>query len=168
MTSIFGNLDINDQLEINDDPFWIQPGTYKAVCLDCIQKTHKDGTLQCVITWAIDEPANEYHGQKRQEYYGLFPEREKWEDYTAEEKQTTKWFRKRLREGFDLSQQELATVKFSELIGKYAYITLTETEGKENTANAGKKFINVTNALCQRLYDEQNEANNAAATSMGL
>lgn len=168
MTSIFGNLDIDEQLEINDDPYYIIPGTYWALCTDCVERTDKDGATACVITWSIDEPDNEYHGQSKQEYYGIFKHRESWNDYTPEEKRTTKFFRKRLREGFDLSESELASVKYSELVGKGAFITIAESKGKEGTKNQGKTFVNVTGALCKRLYEEQNDAVTSTAASMGL
>lgn len=166
--SIFGNLDINDQLEINDDPFYVEPSTYWAICTDFVEKTMNDGSDKAVITWTIDEPDNEFHGTSKQEYYGLFKNRLSWNDYTADEKKVTKFFRKRLREAFDLSQADLASVSYSECIGKGAYITLTASKGKEGTANAGKTFVNVTNALCKRLYEEQNDTNNSVSSSLGL
>lgn len=166
--SIFGNLTPEDLAEIPDDPFYIKPDTYWAICIEAVQKVTEAGDTQCVITWQIDEPDNEFHGKKKQEYFALYPHRQSWADYTPDEKQATVWFRRRLRRGFDLSESELATVNFSDLIGKGAYITLVERMGKEGTDNANKKFINIFEAVSKRLYDEEKETSNSAAASVGL
>lgn len=166
--SIFGNLDPNKMEEIPDDPFWIKPDTYWAICTDCVQKTSEDGSVQCVITWQIDEPDNEFHGSKKEEYYPLYPQYTDWDQYSPDEKKATKWFFRRLRRGFDLSEREVLTVNFSELIGKGAYITLVERMGKEGTKNANKKFVNIQDALCKRVFDEERESAASTATSSGL
>lgn len=169
--SIFGNLDTT---QIDDNPFYTKPDTYWAICTEAVEKKNEDGQVQAVITWTIDEPDNEYHHNNIQEYYGLWPEKS-WdgsdpnkEPYTAEEKKATKFFLRRLRRGFDLSEEELQKVNYSELVGKGAYITLRETKGKEGTKNAGKTFVNVYDAVSKRLYDEEKGEANSVSSSMGL
>jgi hypothetical protein len=167
--SIFGNLDAQQLNEINDDPFFVKPDTYWAICTECVQKTSEDGSsTQCVITWTIDEPDNEYHKKNIQEYFSVYPEYSDWNQYSPDEKTRTKFFLRRLRRAFDLSESEINSVEYSELVGKGAYITLVQREGKEGTKNAGKKFVNVNEALSKRLYEEENESTNAAAASVGL
>jgi hypothetical protein len=165
--SIFGNLDTT---EIGDNPFYTKPDTYWALCTDAVQKVSEDGTqTQLVITWTIDEPDNEYHGNNVQEYYSLFPEYEgDWSRYSPDEKKATKFLLSRLRRGFDLSESEMQTVEYSQLIGKGAFITLKESKGKEGTKNAGKTFVNVFNALSKRLYEEEKGSSNSVSNTLGL
>jgi hypothetical protein len=164
--SIFGNLDTT---QVDDNPFYVKPATYWAVCTDAVVKQSEDGATQLVINWSIDEPDNEYHGKNQQEYYGLFPERGGiWENYTPDEKTATKWLKRRLRRGFDLSESEVDSVDCSMLIGKGAYLTLKESKGKEGTKNAGKTFVNIADALSKRLYEEEKGASDGVASTLGL
>jgi hypothetical protein len=162
--SIFGNLDVT---EFDDNPFYTKPDTYWAFCTECVQKENEDGQVQLVLTWTIDEPDNEYHGNNVQEYYGLWPEKE-WKDYSPDEKKATKFLKRRLRRAFDLSESEMQTVEYSELVGKGAFITLKESKGKEGTKNAGKTFVNVFDALSKRLYEEEKGATEGVSNSLGL
>lgn len=161
--SIFGDLDTT---QVSDNPYEIKPDTYWAICTDAKARVTEQGQNQCVIAWTIVEPANEFHGNTVQEYYSLYPGKA-WEDYSPLEKKATKYFKKRLREGFDLSESEVQSVQFSDLIGKGAFITVIESAGKEGSANAGKTFTNVKSAFCKRLHDEY-QAENSTAESLGL
>lgn len=161
MTSVFGDLDTT---QIGDDPYYTKPDTYWAICTDFKNITSKDGSEQAVITWTIDEPDNEYHGNNIQEYYPLFPGR-KWEEYTADEKKRTKYFKKRLREAFDLSETQIQALKFSDLIGIGAYITLVENPSKTDET---KKYINVNKATSKRLHDEEKNSADSTSASLGL
>jgi hypothetical protein len=167
--SIFGNLDTT---LVNDNPFYVKPDTYWAVCTDAVIKVSEDNSsTSLVLTWTIDEPDNEYHHKNQQEYFGLFPERNGvWEDYTPEEKTATKWLKRRLRRAFDLSESEVDNVTVSELIGKEAYITLKESKGKEDTKNAGKTFINIADGISKRLYEEEKKGDGSGgvASTLGL
>lgn len=165
--SIFGNI-AKDVADIPDDPFFIKPNTYWALCTESVMKVSQEGGTQLLITWTIDEPDNDYHHKSRTEYFDLFPERESWDEYTPEEKQKTIWLNRRLRRAFDLSESEVATVECSDLMGKGAFITLKESEGKEGTKNAGKKFINIFDAISKRLYEEEKGESTSAAASLGL
>lgn len=164
----FSNLDVRELEDINDDPFWIKPGTYKAIVTDCVQKVNDDGSVQCIITWTIDEPSNEYDKNNVQEYYSLYPHYTSWDEYSAEEKKQTKFFRRRLRRAFDLTNEQMAEVEYSQLIGREAYVTLVERDGRAGTKNENKKFINVGDALSQRLFNEERQASDATAASVGL
>lgn len=164
--SIFGNLDTT---QVSDNPFYVKPDTYWAVCTDAVVKQSEEGTTSLVITWTIDEPDNEFHHKNQQEYFGLFPERNGvWEDYTPEEKTATKWLKRRLRRAFDLSESEVDSVAVSELIGKGAFITLKESKGKEGTKNAGKTFVNIADALSKRLYEEEKGSSDGVSSTLGL
>jgi len=171
--SIFGDLDTT---QVNDDPFFVKPDTYFAVCTDAEVKVSElpssnegNHVTQLVITWNINEPDNEFHGKKQIEYFSLFPERQGvWENYTPEEKTATKWLKRRLRRGFDLSESEMDSVNPSDLQGREAFITLKATQGKEGTKNAGRTFINIADAVSKRLYEEENNSSNKFSDSLGL
>ncbi len=164
--SIFGSLDTT---KVPDDPFYIKPGTYWSFCTDAVVKETKDGGTQLVLTWTIDEPDSDYHHKTKQEWFSLFPEHEgEWDKYSAQEKEATSWLKRRLRRAFDLSESEIDAVECSELQGKGAFLTLRESEGKEGTANAGKKFINIFDALSKRLYEEENGTKDSVSSSLGL
>lgn len=161
MTSVFGDLDTT---QIGDDPYYTKPDTYWALCTDFKNHTNKDGQVQAVITWTIDEPDNEYHGNNQQEYYPLFPGR-KWEELSADEKKRMKYFKKRLREAFDLSETEIQNLKYSDVIGTGAYITLVERPDKNNP---NKKYINVGDAVSKRMFNEQKDTADSTSVSLGL
>lgn len=165
LMSIFGNLDTT---QVNDDPFFVKPDTYFAVCTDAEVKVNEErNTTQLVITWNINEPDNEFHGKKQIEYFSLFPERQGvWENYTPDEKTATKWLKRRLRRGFDLSESEMDSVSPSDLQGREAFITLKATAGKDK--NAGRTFINIADAVSKRLYEEENDSSNKLSDSLGL
>jgi hypothetical protein len=162
--SIFGNI-AGSLSDIPDDPFYIKPDTYWAFCTEAVEKETKDGGTQLVITWTIDEPDNDYHHTTKQEYFNLYPQHESWADYSPDEKKATIWLKRRMRRGFDLSETEMATLVPSELIGKAAYITFRETSGKEGTANEGKKFVNIFDAVSKRLFDEEKGEDSSATSS---
>lgn len=159
--SIFGDLDVD---LIGDDPFSTAAGTYRADLVDAVVK-EKDGNTSFTLKWKINEPDNEFHGNTIMEFYPLFPG-VKWEDYDGDMKKRTKFLKKRLREGFDLSEEEIKSVSPSHLVGKTAYITVVVNEGKD--ANTGKKFTNVQEALSLRLYRERQEINGELHSELGI
>lgn len=161
MTSIFGGMDIEG---INDDPFFIAPNTYWAVCTEAkIQE--KDGNQALIIVWQIDEPDSEYNGNTVREFYRLFPGRQ-FDELDAKEKKSVKFLLRRLRQGFDCSEEERANITPSELVGRSAYITTTVTDGTD--ANEGKQFTNVGKALCKRLFEEERGGVDNSTGSFGL
>lgn len=164
MTSIFGDLDLSS---VPDDPWFTAAGTYWAFCTDALMKENDSGQLQLIFSWTIDEPDNDYHGNTLKEYYSLFPGK-KWEDYTPDEKKVTKFLKRRLRRGFDLSEEQINTVSPSDLQGNGAFITVKANEGKGD--NAGRKFSNVQDAVCKRVFDEEREqlSESASNSSFGL
>lgn len=159
--SIFGDMDTT---EIGDDPFFTAAGTYKAVCSDASIQTKEEKGTSLVIDWTIDEPDSDFNGNNVREYFALFPG-QAYASLDANEKKRLMFLKKRLRDGFDLSEEEMAAVNPSDLIGSEAYLTLVVNEGKGD--KIGQKFTNVRNALSQRRYVEVNESS-AASSSLGI
>lgn len=148
--SLFGDMDID---EIGDDPFAIAPNTYLAVVTDCYIK-EKDGDKSFIIKWKINEPGSEYHGMGVTEFFNLIEEGREWADLSGDEKTRQKFFKKRLREAFDLTPEEMGRFTPDDAKNLEAMITVTMNKGKG--ANEGKTFTNVNSALSLRLYEEQN------------
>lgn len=164
--SLFGDMDIAN---ISDDPFEVAPNTYWCICTESyVKESTKDGdtVVNLIIKWQIDEPDNEYHGNTLTEFYKLFPG-QRYEDLDANEKKAMKFLKRRLRRGFDLSEEEMNKLRPSSLIGEGAFVTVVVTDGKGQ--HTGKTFTNVRDALCKRLYEEENgEQSSGAALSKSL
>lgn len=153
---LFGDLDIAN---VSDNPFEIAPGTYRATCTDAhVKKNEETDALSLVIKWTIDEPGDEYHGMPATEYFGIPPRGVAYEDLEPKQKTALKFFKRRLREGFDLSESEMQTINPSELVGRDAYITIKHSEGEDKKTGEARTYMNIQTALCPRLYHERNEA----------
>jgi hypothetical protein len=148
--SIFGDMDVDD---IPEDPYYVAPSTYWCLCTEAkfTQFEGNDDTFLS-ITWTIDEPDNDYHTKNLQELFKVYPGKSK-SDLTPKEIQGLSYLKRRLRRGFDLSESEIASVEPSELVSSGAYVTSVVNEGKND--NAGKKFINVKDAVSKRIFDEE-------------
>lgn len=157
MSGIFGGLDI-DVADIADDPFFIAPGTYWAVCSDA-KISEKEGKKSFVIIWTITEPDSEYNSSTVTEYFGMAEG--VWKELDAKQQKAWKFLKKRLREAFDLSEEDMKTVNPEDLVGMGAFITIKNNPGKEE----GQSFANVNLALCQRIYEEKNGEQGAGDNS---
>lgn len=157
--SIFGDIDVD---EINEDPFYVAPNTYWAVCTEA-KVTGFEGNPDTFLkfSWTIDEPDNDYHGKNLQQLFKIFPGKKK-ADLTAKEVQGLSYLKRLLRRGFDLSESQIASVNPSELIGAEAFVTSVVNEGTGE--NAGKSFVNVRDVICKRIFDEEQQENNSVVS----
>lgn len=161
--SLFGNMDISN---ISDNPFEVAANTYWSNCTESYVKEHeKDGetVTNLIIKWMIDEPDNEYHGNTLTEFYKVFPGKD-WNELDAAEKKSLKFLKRRLRRGFDLSEEEIAALKPSTLVGNGAFVTVVNNDG--TGAHAGKVFTNVRDAVCQRIWVEEGNDSPSAGFKM--
>jgi len=164
--SLFGNL---DAAEVNDDPFYIEPNTYKAVCVDAVVKETTDGSNALILKWQIDEPASDYHEKNLTDYFTLVDQNAVWEDLDGKQKDKVKFLKRRLRRGFGISESEINSVKPSDLIGREAFLQIVEGQGKKGTANEGKTFTNIRDAMTPQLFEEEGgQKSEAANKSLGL
>jgi hypothetical protein len=113
--SIFGDLDVSN---ISDDPFKVEPNTYKAVVTESGIK-EKNGNKGFTFKWTIDEPDSDFHGRSVSEYYSL-PATEDTELMSSEEKRSISFLKKRLREAFDFSPEEVNSASPDDLMRKEA------------------------------------------------
>lgn len=158
---IFADIDIDD---IPDNPFGVPAGTYRTICTDA-KYIEKDDVTSLTITWTVDEPDNGAHGNNISKWYTLYPG-VKSADLTPEQKKYLSFLKLMLREGFGLSESEIATVEPSDLIGTVVYVTVVENQGKGD--NAGKTYTNVKSAMCERLYNENRQAMESVGASFGI
>lgn len=158
--SIFGDMDVDD---IPEDPFYVAPNTYWCVCTEAkfTDFDKDDGQMFLQIVWTIDEPDNDYHTKNLQKTYKVFPGKKK-SDLAPKEIQGLSYLKRDLRRGFDLSESEMQTVNPSELVGSGAFVTSIVNEGKGD--NAGKKFVNINDTVCKRIFDEENQASNSVVS----
>lgn len=162
--SIFGDLDVKD---IPDDPFYVAPSTYWSTCIEAYVQKKDDGTSAFIIKWQINEPDNNFHGSKLQQYFGL----PKSNDMTPDERRSVSFLKKTLRRGFGFTEEEVDNnqVKPSQLAGLEAFVTVTINEGKGE--QAGKKFTNVNDVVSKEINEEENPGGVTASTagvSVGL
>jgi hypothetical protein len=166
VVSLFGKLDATS---VNDDPFWIEPNTYHCVCIDAVIRELDDGSNALSLSWQIDEPASDFHEKRISDFFGLVDPDVEWEDLDSRQKDKVKYLKRRLRRAFGVSESELNTVKPSELIGKEAYLEVVERKGAKGTANEGKTFTNIRDAMNPQLWeDEGHTRDTAASSSLGL
>lgn len=164
--SLFGNL---DAAQVNDDPFYIEPNTYKAICIDAVVKEGNDGSNALILKWQIDEPSSDYHEKSLTDYFTLVDQDAAWEDLDGKQKDKVKFLKRRLRRGFGISESEINSVKPSDLIGKEAYLQIVEGEGKKGTVNEGKKFTNIRDAMNPQLFEEEGgKKSEKVNSSLGL
>lgn len=143
--SIWGDMDVED---IPDDPFKVPENTYRCICTKAYE-VEKDGNCSLKLYWAVDEPTSDYHQRPISEQFPLY--KKKFEELDGKQKQRTSFLKKRLREAFDLTGEELKTVPVSSYVGKYAYLTIVNNvDEKDSTIT----YNNIRSALCERLYAE--------------
>lgn len=150
---LFGEMDIRD---IPDDPWFVGAGTYYATCTDAKRILTKAGDTALVINYTIDEPDSDYHGSGKSDYFQLFPGVKDFnKDLDADQKKVVIRMKTRLREAFDITEEEISKLKPSQLVGEAVYMTIVENAGKGE--HVGKVFCNISKVISKRLHDEQNE-----------
>lgn len=149
VSSIWGDIDVE---EIAEDPFYVAPGTYAAVCTEAKIQA-KDGKTGLVIVWIIDEPDSSAHNSQVREYFRLFPGRQ-FKDLDAKEQKSLSFFMLRLRRGFDLTKEEIKALEPDNLIGAKAFITTVNTDSTDDNGKT-TTYVNVRDALCERIMKEE-------------
>lgn len=170
MTSLFGSK-IQDKIEdISDDIFLVAEGVYKCFVKDAVIK-EKDGNSSLVIKWSIDSPETEFHGLPITDYISLTLDDRTWEELEPQEKRDIKKLKNRLRRGLGFTEAQIAQGETppSEMLNRWAYLTVKHNPGKEGTANAGKTFSNIQDCVNAELFEEEHGARETEINaSMGL
>lgn len=156
MTSLFGSK-IQEKIEdISDDIFLVAEGVYKCFVKDAVIK-EKDGNSSLSITWSIDDSESEFHGLPIRDYIPLYLDDRDWTEYTAQEKRDVKKLKNRLRRGLGFTEEQIAKGETppSAMLNRWAYLTIKHNAGREGTANEGKTFSNISDAVNAELYEEE-------------
>jgi hypothetical protein len=144
---IWGDTDAD---EIPDNPFHIAENTYQAMCVECYEVT-KNGDSKLIIKWQIEEPESEFHEEPVTEKFSLF--KKPVSQMSRTEIKQNSFLKKRLREGFDLTPDEVKHFDPKMALGKYAFIQVINTPDKQDPT---VMYNNVRSALSPRLVAEQN------------
>ncbi len=164
MTSALGDLDMDD---VADDPWAIEPNTYRCVVTESSTQDKKDENDQIVRTWKwtshIDEPDDaRHHGKPIREMYTFFP-MIPVKDQEAQDQQNLSRLKKRLREAFDFTKEELGKVTDDDLIGRTVYVTTVQNASKKEGDD--RVFTNVRSAISERLFQERGGESSAASSA---
>lgn len=163
---IFGDIDI---LEVTDNPFDIDDGTYHCRCTDSRIERKESGDRYLKTEWTIDEPESRFDGMKIRDNKKLPPRGIKFKDLDAKTQKAVGFFKMRVRQAFDLSETQLSTFKPSDCLDKEAMVTTTHNQGSGD--NSERTYVNVDRAIAMRIYNErQAKSNNSAEVgkSVGL
>ncbi len=144
--SIWGEADVD---EIPDDPFHIEPNTYQALAVECYE-LEKDGESSLIIKWQIDEVESRFNNMPVTEKYSL--PKKPVSEMTGTELQRLSFLKKRLREAFDLTPDEVKRFKPNMATGKRAFIEIVNTPDKKDSTII---YNNVRGAISPRLFMEQ-------------
>lgn len=152
--TIWGDADVDD---IPDNPFHIAENTYTAIITESYE-LNKDGNRTLIFKWTIQEPESEFNNMPVTEKYTLPVE---GEPITGEIKQRLSFLKKRMREAFDLTPEEIKGFVPKMAMGKRAYIDIINSPDKKDPKII---YNNVRNAISPRLFME-NQANGQSYTS---
>lgn len=151
--SIFGDLDVSN---MNDDPFYVAPDTYKVMCTEAVWRETKDGGRALSINYQITQPGNDFDGKRLQDFFPM-PQmngRTKLEELDSDERDQIARMRRRIRTGWDVPEEELNTVKVSTLVNTSLYLTVKENADKEDPT---KKYTNIVKSESERAFSERAE-----------
>lgn len=155
--SIWGDADAN---EFPDDPFKVAPNWYLAVSTECFEKVidEDEGKSQLNIKWKIRQPGGEFDGlpvTDRKTYYkppkGVDPKQ--WiENLDGEQRRANSFLKMMLRQGFDLSPDEIN--RFEPRMGQNREAMIEVTNNPDKT-NPDIVYNNIRSVMSRRLHEEK-------------
>lgn len=156
--SIWGDQDAAD---IPDNPFKVTPNWYLAYSQECYEKVldEEQGVSQLVVKWKIRQPGSEFDGlpvTDRKTFYkppaGVDPK--EWVDnLDGEQRRANSYLKMMLRQGFDLTPDEINSFEPRMGLNREAMIEVTNNPDKSNPDIV---YNNIRVVLSRRLYEEKN------------
>jgi hypothetical protein len=154
--SIFGDLDVQG---VDDDPFSIKNGTYRARCVDVSAKDRDDNTKSYSFKYKIeDESAGIYNGRQVQAFF-IMPDLAKYsagtkiEDMEEDDQQQVLRIRYHIRKAFDVPESELNSFDpKQDGVSRIVYVTVKTNADKSDPE---KKYVNITKIESERSFDEK-------------
>lgn len=159
--NVFGDIDV---LEVTDNPFDIDDGTYHCRCTDAKIERKESGDRYLKVEWTVEEPESRFDGMKIRDNKKLPPRGVKFKDLSAKEQKAVGFFKMRVRNAFDLSETQLSTFRPSDCLDKEAMVTTVHNQGSGD--NADRSYVNVDKCIAMRIYNERN-AKNSDSTAVG-
>ena len=149
MMSIWGEADAD---EISDDPFRIEENWYLARAVELYEKVvdAAEGHSQLIIKWKINEPDSQFNGLPVRQNPSYYKKRN--DELDGEQIQRNGFLKLLLRQGFDLTPEEIKTFNPKMGLGKLAMIKVVNNPDKNNSDVI---YNNVAAVLSERLYKER-------------
>lgn len=149
--SIFGDLDVSD---MNDDPFYVAPDTYRVMCTEAAWRETKEGGRALALNYQITQPGNDFDGKRLQDFFPMpdLKGRTSLSELTADEKDQIARMRRRIRTGWDVPEEELNSVKVSTLVNTTLYLTVKENADKTDPS---KKYTNIVKSESEAAFSER-------------
>jgi hypothetical protein len=147
--SIWGEADAN---EIPDDPFHIEPNWYPAVAVECYEKEvdAAEGSAILMIKWKIQQPGSQFDGLPVPDRNNFFKRPN--DQLSGDQIQRNSFTKKKIREAFDLTPDQVQSFSPKNGLGKKAMIEVTNNPDRNNPDIV---YNNVRSAISQRLYEER-------------
>ena len=148
--SLFGELDVAG---VNDDPFFIDDGTYPAVCLE-MKQGEKNGNKYVSIRWKVQEPGSQFDGRTPQNYFAM-PDLNgvtSMDDLSVEDQDKIKRLRRCVRLAFDVPEDRISSITPADVVGRKVYITIKNNADKEDPT---KMYTNVVDWKSEEAFSEQ-------------
>lgn len=149
MNGLFGELDAT---QVEENPFYVAPDTYKCVLTEANKVEKKDGSgYGLSFKWVIEDEDSDFYGNSISDWKDIFPGITA-DQITPEVKRKFSFLKQRLTE-MGLSPSEMNNLleddNLSQLIGMVAFVEVTETIDKNDP---DRKYTNVRKVT--RLGDE--------------
>jgi hypothetical protein len=154
--SIFGDLDVTG---VDDDPFSVKDGTYRARCVDVSVKDRDDNTKSYSFKYKIeDDSAGIYNGRQVQAFF-LMPDLNAYSagtkivDMSEDDQQKVLRIRHHIRNAFDVPETELNSFDpKQDGVSSIVYVTVKTNSDKEDP---DKKYVNITKIESERRFSEK-------------
>lgn len=154
--SIFGDLDVTG---VDDDPFSVKDGTYRARCTDVSSKDRDDNSKTYSFKYKIeDEDAGIYNGRQVQAFFGMpdlasYPAGTRITDMSEDDQQKVLRIRHHIRNAFDVPEAELSGFDpKKDGVSRIVYVTVKTNPDKEDP---DKKYVNITKIESERRFTEK-------------
>jgi hypothetical protein len=157
--SIWGDQDASKK--VSDNPFHVEPNWYQVVSSECYEKEIDvaEGKSQLIIKWKIKAPGTEFDAlpvTDRKTFYkppaGCEDIDSWWDELDPDKKRSNSFLKLFLRQGFDLTPEELSNFSPKDGLNKKAMAKIENNPDKENSEII---YNNVRTVLSLRLYEEK-------------
>lgn len=161
--SLWGNLKVEDI----PDSLSVPPNTYFCLCMEAGEAEY-DSQRQWRFKFVVMDDGSAYNERNIFHKYDLpDPNESDFKKLSKSEQFGVTNLKLHMARGFDMTPEQIRDPIPSEhMIGQYCYVTTVL--GKGTGKNVGKTYTNVTDIVCERILQLENEDLDAVADSMGI